>query len=109
MLSYYKIIEIRHKNSEEHWFRDNYQAIKEKLTEETRLRFDKHRSNKKVEKYLTVLCRHAVAHAGDPHNIDPDDDEKLGRLYVAAKVLREFARHFIRTEIKLSEHHFEGS
>lgn len=109
VLSYYKIIEIRHKNSEEHWFRDNYQAIKEKLTEETQLRFDKHRSNKKVEKYLTVLCRHAVAHAGDPHNIDPDDDEKLGRLYVAAKVLREFARHFIRTEIKLSEHHFEGS
>jgi hypothetical protein len=50
-----------------------------------------------------------VAHAGDPHNIDPDDDERLGRLHVAAKVLRELARHFIRTEMELSECYFDGS
>jgi hypothetical protein len=68
-----------------------------------------HRGDKKVEKYLTVLCRHAVSHAGDPHNIDPDDDEKLGRLHVAATVLRELARHFIRTEMEFSEHYFDGT
>lgn len=73
------------------------------------LKFEEHCDGKKLEKYLTVLCRHAVAHAGDPHNIDPDDDGKIGRLHVAAKVLRELARHFIRTEMGVSEHYFDGS
>lgn len=109
VLSYYKIIEIRHKDLEEKWFRNNYQAVKDKLGKEIRIKFEEHCGDKKVEKYLTVLCRHAVAHAGDPHNIDPDDDEKLGRLQVAAKVLRELARHFIRTEMEFSEHYFDGS
>jgi len=109
VLSYYKIIEIRHKGLEEKWFRNNYQAVKDKLGKEIRLKFEEHCGDKKVEKYLTVLCRHAVAHAGDPHNIDPDDDEKLGRLQVAAKVLHELARHFIRTEMEFSEHYFDES
>ncbi|MEO8341261.1 MAG: methylamine utilization protein MauJ [Nitrospirota bacterium] len=109
VLSYYKIIEIRHKKLKEKWFRDNYQAVKDKLVKEIRVKFEEHCGDKKVEKYLTVLCRNAVAHAGDPHNIDPDDDEKLGRLYVAAKVLHELARHFIRTEMELSECYFDGS
>lgn len=109
MLSYYKIIEIRHKGLEEQWFRNNYQAVKDKLDKMIRLKFEEHCGDKKVEKYLTVLCRHAVAHAGDPHNIDPDDDGKLGRLHVAAKVLRELSRHFIRTEMQVSEHYFDGS
>lgn len=109
VLSYYKIIEIRHKGLEEQWFRNNYQAVKDKLDKMIRLKFEEHCGDKKVEKYLTVLCRHAVAHAGDPHNIDPDDDGKLGRLHVAAKVLRELSRHFIRTEMQVSEHYFDGS
>jgi hypothetical protein len=109
VLSYYKIIEIRHKGSEEKWFRNNYSAVKDRLGKEIRLKFEKHCGDKTVEKYLTVLCRHAVAHAGDPHNIDPDDDEKLGRLHVAAMVLRKLARHFIRTEMECSEHYFDGS
>lgn len=109
VLSYYKIIEIRHKKGEMKWFRDNYPLVKDKLDKEVIIKFEEHCGDTKVENYLTALCRHAVAHAGDPHNIDPDDDEKLGKLYVAAKVLRELARHFIRTEMKLSECYFDGS
>lgn len=109
VLSYYKIIEIRHKGSEEKWFGNNYPAVKGKLGKEIGSQFEKHCGDKKVEKYLTVLCRHAVAHAGDPHNIDPDDSEKLGKLHVAANVLRELARHFIRTEMEVSESYYDGS
>lgn len=109
MLSYYKIIEIRHKDSEEQWFRNNYPCIEDKLAKEIKLKFAEHCGDKKVEKYLTVLCRHAVAHAGDPHNIDPDDSEKLARLQVAAIVLRELARFFIRNEMEVSESYYDGS
>jgi Methylamine utilization protein MauJ len=109
VLSYYKILEIRHKDTELQWFKDNYPLVKNNLDNHIIKKFEEHCGNKKVEKYLTVLCRHAVAHAGDPHNIDPDDYEKIRRLYIAAQVLRELVRYFIRTEMKLSECHFDGS
>ena len=109
VLSYYKILEIHHKKNVSKLFKKNYPLIKNKLSNEIIERFEKDCGKEKIEKYLTVLCRHAVAHAGDPHNIDPDDSKKLGKLYIAAQILRELARHFIITEMKLSECYFDGS
>lgn len=110
VLSYYKIIEIRHKDKEDDWFQKNYPLIKDKLDKEIIDRFESNWGTKKtVEKYLTVLCRHAVAHVGDPHNIDPDDYEELGRLHTAAQILRELAKYLIKNEMKLSEHYLDGT
>lgn len=109
VLSYYKILEIRHKDNEKKWFKENYPIIKGELEKETIEHFEKDCKDKQVENYLIVLCRHAVAHAGDPHNVDPDDYEELSRLYRAAQILRELARHCIRTEMKVSEHYMDGS
>ncbi len=109
VLSYYKILEIRHKKNESKWFKENYPLIKDNLDKEVLKSFEEHCGDENVEKYLTVLCRHAVAHAGDPHNIDPDDYEQIVRLHVASQVLRELARHFIRAEMGLSEQSLDGS
>lgn len=109
VLSYYKILEIRHKKKEKKWFELHYPLIKEKMDKKVIEIFEKDCKTKKVENYLTDLCRHAVAHAGDPHNVDPDDYEELSRLYRAAQILREMARHCIRAEMKVSEHYVEES
>ena len=71
-------------------------------------KFENDCGSEEPAEYLTVMCRHAVAHAGNPDNADPDDYEKQGKLHVAAQILRELARHFIRTEMKLSEHSLDG-
>ncbi|WP_120496647.1 methylamine utilization protein MauJ [Kiloniella sp. EL199] len=107
VLSYYKIVEIHHKKEELKWFRENYPIIKEKLDKQVLERLERDCGDEKIEKYLSVLCRHAVAHAGNPRNINPDDQHQIFRLHTAAQVLRMLARHIIRTEMNLSDQYFD--
>jgi hypothetical protein len=53
-------------------------------------------------------CRLAVAHAGKYSKSDPDDTNELTRLHKAADVLRILARHFITTELRISDVMYSG-
>ncbi|MCC6598095.1 MAG: hypothetical protein IT559_04845 [Alphaproteobacteria bacterium] len=111
VLSYYKIIEIRYRGRSETrtWFRDSYAAIKNKIDPDIIKRFENYRGEKPVENYLYDACRSAVAHANKPESTDPDEFEELNRLHNVAYVLRQLARYFIKNELGLSAHYFDGS
>ena len=114
VLSYYKIIEIKYKNKKIEklkWFRENYPLIRDNLAKGIVDLFEKHchEEDKDIEDYITILCRHAVAHAGISRNINPDDYQELKRLHFAAQILRELARHFIKNEYGLTESYLDGT
>lgn len=111
VLSYYKIIEIRYRGRSETrtWFRDSYTAIRDKIDPDVLKRFETYCGSKPVENYLYDACRSAVAHANKPKSSDPDEFEELNRLHNVAYILRRLARYFIKNELGLSNHYFDGS
>lgn len=111
VLSYYKIIEIKYRGRSETrtWFRDSYTAIRDKIDPDVIKRFETYCGSKPVENYLYDACRSAVAHANKPETTDPDEFEELNRLHNVAYILRRLARYFIKNELGLSNHYFDGS
>jgi hypothetical protein len=112
VLSYYKIVELKHRGKSEArtWFGQNYEALKgtQALTDEI-ARFESARGTERPGDYLYRACRVAVAHANKPYSSDPDDIGELRRLHVAAHILRALARRFIREELRVSECPYDGS
>ncbi len=113
VLSYYKIIELKHKGKEEtkKWLRDNWPPLKEDMQSSDRIvAFEKDCGTEKPHEYLHKACRVAVSHANEktPPS-DPDDLHEIRRLHVAAEVLRLLARRFIKTELGLSDCGYDGS
>ncbi|HWF95204.1 MAG TPA: methylamine utilization protein MauJ [Xanthobacteraceae bacterium] len=112
VLSYYKIVELKHRGKSEarRWFETNYTALKDDQTLADELaRFEAARGTEKPGDYLYRACRVAVAHANKPFSSDPDDISELRRLHVAANILRALARRFIQTELSVSECPYDGS
>ena len=112
VLSYYKILELKHRGSADArtWFAKNYEALKSDptLADEIK-RFEGARGTERSGDYLYRACRVAVAHANKPYSSDPDDPRELRRLHVAAEILRALARRFIRDELGVSDCHYDGS
>ena len=71
--------------------------------------FEKACGTERPHDYLYRACRTAVAHANKPFSSDPDDLSELRRLHVAADILRELARRFIRFELGVSDCPYDGS
>lgn len=112
VLSYYKIIELRHKGSAQArtWFRDNYAFVRDAgASVEEIAAFEKARGTETPHDYLYRACRTAVAHANKPYSTDPDNGHELRRLHVAASILRPLARRFIQHELGVSDCPYDGS
>jgi hypothetical protein len=112
VLSYYKIVELKHRGKSEarKWFEANYAAIKDdRIFAGEVARFEKERGTERPGDYLYRACRVAVAHANKPFSSDPDDTVELRRLRVAAQVLRALARRCIQDELGVSECPYDGS
>jgi hypothetical protein len=112
VLSYYKIIELKHKGRSEsrRWFRDNLHVLdSSKGSADDLARFREACGEQPGEAYLYNACRTAVAHANTPYASDPDDIKELRRLDVAATILRRLARHFIKKELGVSDIPYDGT
>ncbi len=112
VLSYFKIIEIRHKgkNPVKKWIAENFEDVAkaydyvEAFAEITALS-DEHGQ----QKYLYEACRNAVAHAGLAQNSDPDATDELHRLHKVSDVMRHMARYLIVHEMGVSESYYSGT
>lgn len=113
VLNYYKIIEIGQENPRgdvKNWFRDNFELLRHQP--EFREEFEgfaKICDGEQPHEYIYKACRIAVAHAGKDSQSDPDDANELLRLHTAADVLRIFARHFIASELGVSDIKYSGT
>ena len=106
VLNFVKVIEIKHPGKEQvkKWFRDNFEPLKQQaVNSDTFARFAQVCGSEKPHEYIYKACRIAVAHAGKDSKSDPDDANELTRLHTAAEVLRVLARHFIKTELRISD------
>ncbi|MER9339206.1 hypothetical protein NKI41_00285 [Mesorhizobium sp. M0601] len=109
VLSFFKVFERRSRskpgeqNSTKLWIKDVFATVSASLRQEVLERFDADREGKNVEKYVVDNCRVATAHASESFPSDADASPELQRLYSAAEVIHALARHFIRTEYKLSD------
>jgi hypothetical protein len=104
VLNFFKVIEIKHYRSKaKNWFRDNFEPLKQQaVNSDTFARFAQVCGSQKPREYIYEACRNAVAHAHSSKS-DPDDAGELARLHTAAEVLRVFARHFIKAELRISD------
>ncbi len=112
VLGYYKIIELRHKGRSDtiRWFAKEIEEIREEARLSGQLqRFLSSFTGQKPQDYLYRACRTAVAHANKPYSLDPDDLDEIRRMHVAADILRELARRFIKDELEVSTCIFDGS
>ncbi len=112
VLSYCKIVELRHKGKSEArtWFGKNYEALKQGTNLSREIgSFEKACGTEKPHDYLYRACRTAVAHANKPFSTDPDDLHELRRLHVAADILQALARRFIANELGVSDCSFDGT
>lgn len=106
VLSYYKIIEIRHQGAPAsmEWVRTN---LKETLAEDGQgdeaAAFLAACGDESPELYIYAACRVAVAHASPNRASDPDESGELRRLHIAARVMRQLARRFIKKELGISD------
>ena len=64
--------------------------------------------SEKPHEYIWKACRVAVAHANKHSQSDPDDANEVTRLHTAADVLRIVARHFIKSELGISDVMYSG-
>jgi hypothetical protein len=111
VLNFFKVVEIGHKGRGDvkNWFRDNFDLLKQQPIHRSEFeKFLELCNGEQPHEYIYAACRVAVAHAGKKSKSDPDDANELVRLHTAADVLRVLARHFIASELKVSESIFSG-
>jgi hypothetical protein len=110
VLNYYKIIEIRHPNGREAraWITTAFPIVEPKIRVEVLREFHSERGIIPAEKHIYDAYRLAVAHASNRTISDPDSSHEITRLHIAADILHELARHFISTELKVSNSMYSG-
>jgi hypothetical protein len=111
VLNFFRVIEVRHhsRGDVKNWFRDQYEIVKNDPNHSDSFsRFSAICGNEKPHEYIYKACRLAIAHAGKDSKSDPDDAYELTRLHTAAEVLRILARHFIKTELQISDVIYSG-
>ena len=112
VLSYFKIIEIRHPEGSDvrKWLAANFPAVRDDP-------YDRHGietfltaiGDEKPEDYLWRACRLAVAHVSKRGPSDPDAADELHRLDNVADIMRRLARWLIRKELAISDNPMDGS
>lgn len=108
VLSYYKIVELKHWETIK-WLEAAFPLIEKRLREDIVRAFHKERGNRSVGSHIVAYYRTAVAHAlKTTVPSDPDCADEATRLHDGAEVLRELARHFISTELKVSDSPYSG-
>jgi hypothetical protein len=110
VLNYYKIIEIRHPKGSQARARlaAAFPIVEPKIRVEVLREFHKELGANPPEKHIYEAYRVAVAHASTRTKSDPDSSNEITRLHIAAEILRELARHFISTELKVSDSLYSG-
>jgi hypothetical protein len=111
VLNFFKVIEVMHpeKNEMKNWLRVHFEILQKDPNHSDSLRgFSAICGNEKPHEYISKSCRVAVAHSGKNSKSDPDDANELNRLHMAADVLRILARHFITTELRISDIMYSG-
>lgn len=111
VLSYFKVIELRFHNGPlaKGWIRKNFAAMSQRTDHEAIERFLRVCGSEPPEEYIYKECRVAVAHASPKHPSDPDHVEELRRLHTAADIMRRLARHFIKSELGVSDLSYSGN
>jgi hypothetical protein len=112
VLSYYKIIEIRHPDPGDvtAWLKTNFGAASGDIPTEVLVRFNAERGTVAPEDHINRAYRIAVAHAKPKKTqpSDPDCFNEVRRLHTAADVLRPLARYFIKHELGVSDSKWSG-
>lgn len=111
VLSYFKIIEIKHPDGPKakRWIARNFPAVCASAQRDHDLqRFLAACGNEPPDEYIYKACRHAVAHASVKIPSDADDIEELRRLHSASYVLRQLARRLISQELCISGSVYSG-
>ena len=111
VLNFVKVVEIRHpgKAAVKKWFSSNFAILQSRPNHRTALdRFSAICGTERPHEYIWQACRVAVAHVGKTSKSDPDDAAELKRLHTAADVLHILARHFIKTELGISNIKYSG-
>jgi hypothetical protein len=108
VLNFYKIIEIKHQNNPERWFRENFPSDPTGSDADDFKRFNELRGATLPEKYINAFCRRAVAHASNKSESDPDKDKEVKRLHIAGNIMQFLARKFIETEFGVSNLMYSG-
>ena len=107
VLSYVKIIELRHGDNGakvKRWIAKTMSLVRPPTTSDPALaQFDLERENESAESYIWSACRVAVAHASIKHPSDVDNSAEVRRLHTASYVLRKLARYVIATELGISD------
>jgi hypothetical protein len=111
VLSYFKIIEIKHPNGKKakKWIAGNFESAVSTPDEDARMKdFSAACASEAPEDYIYDACRVAVAHASIKHPSDADDSDEITRLYSASYVLRLLARRLIAEELGVSDSPYSG-
>ncbi|TXL78092.1 hypothetical protein FHP25_07760 [Vineibacter terrae] len=111
VLSYFKVLEVRYPEGKDirSWIAQIFPLLQSGLDADRAKAFLNACGNENVEQYLWKACRVAVAHVREKHPSDPDVVEELHRLHNAAAIMRRLARHFIRTELGVSDSPFSDA
>lgn len=106
VLSYFKIIEIRHPRAPDvkQWISKNFDFIKQQSESDfVMTRFLDACGGVSPADYIDKACRVAVAHASVQYRSDADDADEISRLYSAAQILRLLARRLISQELGVTD------
>ncbi len=105
VLSYFKVLEIHYPEGKDirSWIAKTFPLLENSLNESCVKTFLEACGKEDVEQYLWKACRLAVAHVREKHPSDPDIVQELHRLHNAADIMRQLARHFIMSELEVSD------
>lgn len=111
VLSYFKIIEIRHPDGPKarKWIAANFAAVSAPAQDDLEMKqFLAMCGSEHPADYIYNACRLAVAHSSIKRPSDPDDVDELNRLHSASYVLRLLARLMISRELGVSDQTHSG-
>jgi hypothetical protein len=112
VLGYYKVLETTLDGLERGRLlnREAARFLEDDYLDSYKLRlmgFDAKPSPEQLANFLRVEGRLAVAHANKEPTVDPDDFEQQRKMSVAATILRDVARLYIRSELGVSENRWD--
>jgi hypothetical protein len=114
VLGYYKVIETTLDGLERGRFlnREAARLLDNEYLDSYSLRligFDAKPDPEHLANFLRVEGRLAVAHANKEPTVDPDDFMQQRKMSVAATILRDVARRYMRSELGISENRWDQS